>query len=703
MRKYLFLIIIIIILFPAFSLQSQIPPAEIKYQTWDMHALRYYPFKTKADSIIEKTMENKILFPAYRFQQISANGVINKQILEHLLTQSSESQNFIYKRILKPYGSWLEHAYSFNEKEIALPVSLFQQYSDEKNTQPVFEKTLFDVVGSTNIRYILDETLEDIDLWKSGRGIKSPLDKKNKKDYFFFLSSVKKIDSTECFEIVFYSQKQQDKALEGYLYISTENYSLQKAVFTFNFSMKTGRFKEFLFIQTPSKKEVYGFLGDEIGGSIVLQKTDLYQATRWDSIPSLNSESGVLKENLEGLLNKSKNTRAYRNLERSILFSLSGNILLGKFELGPMLNTISYNKTEGVRLRLGGYTSMQLNPRFNVGGYVAYGLKDEKWKFRSDLNYFPKASDKLSFSYIEDLNISGYDLFSSKRDNILYSIAHFRNNNMSLQKTGQVFYEKKLTDFSFRIGGRYLFDKPEGNIVYMQAEGENRKIIPSITSSELNVGLRFAPGEKSIFLKDRKVHFQSADFALELKHRFGIKNLLRSDYHYNATEFTAFQRIDLPSEIGSASLQATAGKMWNRVPFPLLFIPSGNHSYIFDSEKYNLMKIYEFVTDHYVAANLDMKFNWSPIRMIFPSDKTKITFGARTIYGPMSSRNDPEKHSELFLFNNGIRTLGNDPYAELNVGISNIFRVLRFDYVYRLNYGHKGGFFFTLAISPKLL
>jgi len=41
----------------------------------------------------------------------------------------------------------------------------------------------------------------------------------------------------------------------------------------------------------------------------------------------------------------------------------------------------SFNPVEGFRLRVGGRTTDRLSKRFYAESYVAYGFKDEKWKY----------------------------------------------------------------------------------------------------------------------------------------------------------------------------------------------------------------------------------------------------------------------------------------------------------------------------------
>ena len=74
--------------------------------------------------------------------------------------------------------------------------------------------------------------------------------------------------------------------------------------------------------------------------------------------------------------------------------------------------------------------------------------------------------------------------------------------------------------------------------------------------------------------------------------------------------------------------------------------------------------------------------------------KWREVIGFKTLYGTLTDKNNPFKkgnQSDLFEFpsRNGQPTsfvMGDTPYMELNVGIHNIFKILRVDYVRRLNY-----------------
>lgn len=54
---------------------------------------------------------------------------------------------------------------------------------------------------------------------------------------------------------------------------------------------------------------------------------------------------------------------------------------------------------------------------------------------------------------------------------------------------------------------------------------------------------------------------------------------------------------------------------------------------------------------------------------------------------PDRKKNNPEKNNEgLYIFPKGTYQMGKAPYMEASIGIENIFKAVRIDYVWRLNY-----------------
>ena len=706
-RIFLFLLAI----FHTVESEAQLNPTQIRYTAWDIHALRYFPFKVQADSIVEKTMETIQMSRPNEFSRTSVDFVIDKDFFRDLTNYSENANNRIYKFLIKPYVLWMDYAHPFSGNNQILNLALFDSFRHFEQSEKSFEpvnffnqgisrfarndgKALFDVFGIDNIEYFIKENLGTVNLWEPKNetflhSVKTPLDPDSFEDYHFFLSALEEMDSVPCYEIVFFSKEKKSNAYEGYLYISRRDYSLVKAIFTLNNSLDKRRMEEILFIQTPDRIETRAFLGDDVRGSLLLSQTRMLSD---DEIPV--PELTPAQKDFGLLQKKADNTRAYRNAQIGAYFLLTEHLPGKYFNFGPVFQAISYNKMEGLRLRAGGNTSGRFSRKIQLGGYLAYGIKDESWKYRGDVLYALTPKDRLSFSYVSDLNIPGFDLLTSRRDNVFYSFAHSATDNMSLQKIGYLNYEKELPGyFTLQVGGKYLSDRPQGNVQYFRRNGDTSEIIPELNTSEVHFGLRYAPNEKFIRLGNRKIDFRSPDLIIDVNHRMGIKNLFRSDYAYHITDFSAYKKMTL-ADAGSIFLRVSGGKVWDKVPFPLLFIPAGNQSYIYTSSGYNQMKFYEFITDRYVAGNLNIEFNWSPFDL-FMNSSVRTGMGIRTIYGPLSDRNNPDLQPGLFVFNHGIKALGERPYTEVNIGLINLLKVFRVEYVYRLNYDRKGSLFLT--------
>jgi hypothetical protein len=361
---------------------------------------------------------------------------------------------------------------------------------------------------------------------------------------------------------------------------------------------------------------------------------------------------------------------------------------------------LSYNYLEEIRLRIGGFTSQKISKQASIGGYLAYGTKDERWKYRGDIVLTPHPTRRVRFTYVNDLNIPGQDCLEDKRDRIFYSLHQSNTKNMSLQKIGQLSYEKDgFHGLSLKLHAKYLYEQPLGVVKYETVNNEKHTIINDITTTEVGVSFRYAPNEKYLRIKGKRFVFHSPDIDFSMNHRIGIKGVFGSDYNYHITGASLFKSINLPVNAGLFNIRLSGGKVWNTLPFPLLFIPAGNQSYIFEKQNYNLMRFYEFITDRYVAGNADLQLNWTPVKIFSPKSRLKICMGMKAIYGSLSDKNNPQLYPGLFVLNNGVEALGKESYTEAHIGISGILKYLRIDYVYRLTYGNKGSLFLSTNYS----
>ena len=230
-----------------------------------------------------------------------------------------------------------------------------------------------------------------------------------------------------------------------------------------------------------------------------------------------------------------------------------------------------------------------------------------------------------------------------------------------------------------------------GTLQYIKRdESGNLYHIKDFTTSEIGTQLRFAPGERAYNGRSGKesVFNLSKDAPVfKLSHQLGIKGVLGGDYNYNHTEISAEKRIWL-SSFGHIDAQVKAGKVWDKVPFPLLILPNTNQSVTIQPEAFHMMNALEFVTDQYVSFNATYYLKGWILNRI-PGIKwlrLREVLSFNMIYGGLTDKNNPTLTPGLFLLPDGTQPLGSTPYMECSVGLENIFKILRIDYYRRLTY-----------------
>ena len=658
---------------------AQLTPTKVSYTVMDLYALRYYPFQIKADTIVQKMFAqyDKIAHTEEQHQKTSIQLVANTAFLDSQIQLVAASNSFFYKRLLLPYLHWLDYGVALDAdgREIAFSIGLQQK--------PQQGEGLYNFLGKKNVHFLIDDLLQESRLFHPAI------------TYHYFLAGEKMIDGQEVYEIAFYPQKLRKNASTGYLYISADdNCHLVKTVYTRSNPFTQKYVGKVLWTQTfeasegknaPLKKEAVFTLGDRLLGGLLVNRTTYYT----DNIEPLTAS----EQQTYPLVRAAEQTAAFRNLQTGIQLVMGDRLTIGGhqgvFEWASVSQSISYHKLEGLRLRAGGNTTPQLNPHWLLGGYLAYGTRDQQFKYRGDLAYsfLPKDRDirefpkrLISLSYVRDLNIPGQDLLDNRRDAFYNSFPFSNTDKLSLQKMLTMSYEHELANrLSFRAGGRYLYDQPVGTVQH-----------DAIRSSEVYLAMRYAPGEIFIQNRNSRLKLHRAGMEWNLRHRMGLKDVLGSDYSYHITDFSVYKRWYFPHNAGYGDTQLSAGKLWNRAPFPLLFIPTGNSNYAFSTDRYNSMRIYEFITDRFVSGQADLQFNWSPIRLLFSRSRIQTTLGIKALYGPLSDKNQPELHPELFSLPSEIHALGQTPYIEMHIGLTRIFNIFRVEWVQGMTYSERG-------------
>jgi hypothetical protein len=373
---------------------------------------------------------------------------------------------------------------------------------------------------------------------------------------------------------------------------------------------------------------------------------------------------------------------------------------LNKLDIGTIPTLYSYNNIEGNRFRLTLATTKNLHPRLYLYGYGAYGTRDHRFKYYSEATWafnkvknhkdeFPKSN--LSIAYKYDMNTLGQRYTQAERDNILMSL-RTTSQKMTYNRQTQVAYQKEFYNgFSFRLSGQTFQERPAGTLAFekMNEDGDIYQV-NNINTTEAMLTLRYAPNEK-FFQQRRKRHtMPSQKTVFTLTHTIAFEDMLGGQYHYNRSSFSALKEVWI-APYGKINSSVRAEKIWGEAPFPLLITPSANSSYTIQRGNFYLIEPLEFVHDAQVSWEVYYHMGgWFLNRVPFIKVlKWREVFGFRGFLGDLSKNNNPAYNRDMLLFPQKTFTTTRDkPYMEYNIGIENIFKLFRIDYVRRMNYLH---------------
>ena len=377
-----------------------------------------------------------------------------------------------------------------------------------------------------------------------------------------------------------------------------------------------------------------------------------------------------------------------------------------KIDLIPINSIISHNDIDGMRFQLPLQTTANLLPNLFLRGYGAYGAKDKKWKYKAEVEYsfnkkqymaheFPRRSIIATYMYDD---MSPVDKFSNTVKDNMYS-------SFKTSKVDQMMY---VTDMKLKY--QYEMDNhmtwsatvdrskltPTGKLIYMR--NVDGTLLDNIKTADIKLGFRYAPRETFINSKQQRQPINKDAPIITLEHTIGMDGFLGGQYNYNMTEATVFKKFWLPGACGSIEAYLKGGAQWNKVPFPMLFTPQSNLSYFvqFDSWSFNMLRNMEFLNDRYVSLLVNWNLDGKLLNRIPLLKKMKLReyVGFKMLYGHLTDKNNPfvsTNDNDLFRFptrdgNYTSFVMGNKPYMELSVGISNIFKIFTVQYVRRLNY-----------------
>ncbi|MCR8668802.1 DUF5686 and carboxypeptidase regulatory-like domain-containing protein [Aestuariibaculum sp. M13] len=453
------------------------------------------------------------------------------------------------------------------------------------------------------------------------------------------------------------------------------------------YGKRTTLFNNYKFDITKDKKfyedEVFNYDQD------VYDRDDAF----WDAnrMEALNKdEKGVYK-----MLDTLKTVKKFKHLYNLGSILTSGYIEFNSLPLdyGPIFSTFGFNEVEGVRIRTGGRTYFGKNDLWRLEGYLAYGFKDDKFKYGFSGKWLLDKKNRfiISAGNRRDVEQIGVNL-TTNTDVLGRSFASSglittgpNDKLTSINLTSLYIETEPLKNVVFKIGGNYRTlesASPTFSLDYNTEDG----IVSEIKQFESSLSVSYFPKRKMTGFGVERLHANDDYASLFAQVTRGDKEFFNSDFDYTKLQFSYTQ----PWQIGGFGRLTTvveAGKTIGEVPLGLLSIVPGNQSYFSIYNTFSQLDYYEFVTDTYASFHVEHNFNgrlFSRIPFLRKLNWREIV-SFRSAWGELSDENIALNTTDN-PYAVPLIAPSNEIYYEYGFGIGNIFKVFRIDFNFRGNY-----------------
>lgn len=436
-------------------------------------------------------------------------------------------------------------------------------------------------------------------------------------------------------------------------------------------------------LQPKIPAEVLKMDNNVILNNDVLKNDDRY----WDTIrPYALSPK---EKQIYGMVDSIKNVPLYQNIYSIVTMILGGYYDAKYVEIGPYYKLLSFNNQEGCRFQLGARTTTEFSKKIRFSGFGAYGTKDRRWKGGGGIDYAfnDLPTSKLMVSFKHDVVQLGAGINAFTEGNILSSIfSRGDNDRLSMVNQLDINWEKEwrqgVTN-TFGVQLRDIFScayvpfiKPDGNIM------------PSIQSTIFRLNTRLSKNEIVIRKAFDKYSMGSDLPIIGVDLAMGAKGVLGGEYEFYRVVGSINYNLPI-APIGTSEMVLSGGKIFGKVPYPLLKLHEGNATYFYDPFAFSCMNYYEFASDEWVTFFWEHHFKGFFLGKIplMKRLKWREVFIFKGLIGTLSDRNNgslPDTRA-ILLFPAGMSSVSK-PYFETGIGIENIFRLLRVDAIWRLTH-----------------
>ncbi len=431
---------------------------------------------------------------------------------------------------------------------------------------------------------------------------------------------------------------------------------------------------------------------------------DLQADSYWDSVRT--EPFSAVEQKMLGMIDSVQNLPIVKTYIDIIRLALEGYYRKGKIDYGPYVFLIGYNEVEHLRFRMGFKTNIAFSNRWTLHAYLAYGVNDGKFKYGTGVDYIisRKKWSTMSLFHKNDYDILGVTDFNSntlQRNtgvSNLFAAINLGAAQSRINRTIEYrfnYMHQYNRDWSYRVGMVNSHFEPLGRFVFAYTPDPEKaagagNIQEAYDYTAATAEVRFAYKENMVVRNNERLRIARSRWPeLTLTYTHGIKGLLGGDFDYRKMQMNITHHFTT-GVLGNADYSITFGKTFGRLPYPMLDVPRGNATFLYNDINFSLMNLYEFVADEYSQIMYVQHFEGLFFNRVPLLKKWKLRNFAlvKAAYGHLTDENKQflpatdsrgRKLSPVYSF-------GNKPYAEVGYGIENIFRLLTVGVIHRVSY-----------------
>ena len=384
-----------------------------------------------------------------------------------------------------------------------------------------------------------------------------------------------------------------------------------------------------------------------------------------------------------------------------VIYKIAYTLVTSFYDIGPVGIGIgqlySRNELEGSKVRFGIHTSKELSKVFRATGGISYSFGDKTYPVKGFLTYehlFNKEPQrKLTLDARFDVFQLGKGQSNLTSDNFLTSIWG-KQSKLAPMSNFSARYEHEFS-MNFNLDAQIGLQRYFSNaFVPMIDWGGN--VVPSVAVNQVKLQGRFSWEETVNRGFYTKTYLHSDYPIVGLNLEGSVPGLGRqNELGFFRPSVEVFWRFRIPP-LGMSELSLNTGTIIGKVPWTMLQLYPGNATNILDKTAFSCMEYFEFGSDTWATLFWYHCFNGFFLGKIPLISKLQLReeISAKVAYGSLRDWNngtDP-KYGAMMRFpewpgsQTRMTALGDVPYVELGVGLSNIFRLLRVDFIWRVTH-----------------